>query len=330
MYKSAYTFGLYLMALLIVLSTVAAALIGNTNLFSDAMASEKYSDRYDNYQEYENYSDDENNYRTNYDDNYYYQDQQPQSSYSNNYGYDDNKKISYSNSYDNDDSKYSNYPTKDKKYVCQTGQFEGFFVESVEFCLSHNKPPVPPTPINNNSTLVNTFNCINPNVININTETNQSSSSLNGLLQPIQVTAVQGLNGNLDELSQIDLNKANVNLCIINDNDNIVIGGDNATNGVGTPNFCDQCFNSIRFGGSIPPDLRDDLDRYLATTLVNVGNAPAQVVGHVAGLCDLINAQDGITVAQVTTILTNAFHRSDPNAIVGVIECLEELELILF
>ena len=26
------------------------------------------------------------------------------------------------------------YPTKDKKYVCQTGQFEGFFVESVEFC----------------------------------------------------------------------------------------------------------------------------------------------------------------------------------------------------
>ena len=29
---------------------------------------------------------------------------------------------------------YSTYPTKDKKYVCQTGQFQGFFVESVEFC----------------------------------------------------------------------------------------------------------------------------------------------------------------------------------------------------
>ena len=30
--------------------------------------------------------------------------------------------------------KHSTYPTKDKKYVCQTGQFKGFFVESVEFC----------------------------------------------------------------------------------------------------------------------------------------------------------------------------------------------------
>ena len=29
---------------------------------------------------------------------------------------------------------YSKYPTKDKKYECKTGQFEGFFVSSVEFC----------------------------------------------------------------------------------------------------------------------------------------------------------------------------------------------------
>ena len=58
---------------------------------------------------------------------------QEQSSYdNNNYGYD-NKKISYNNSYE-DLKKYSTYPTKDKKYVCQTGQFQGFFVESVEFC----------------------------------------------------------------------------------------------------------------------------------------------------------------------------------------------------
>ena len=161
------------------------------------------------------YSDNNDKYRPNYDDNYYYQDQQEQS-YSNNYGYKDNKKISYGNSYDNDNSKYSNYPTKDKKYVCQTGQFEDFFVESVEFCLSHIKPPALPTPINNNSSIVNTFTCVNPNVININTDTNQSSSSLNGLLQPIQsATTVQGLNGNLDRHGQIDLNKAIVNLCII-------------------------------------------------------------------------------------------------------------------
>jgi len=31
------------------------------------------------------------------------------------------------------DSSYSQYPTDDKKYECQTGPFEGFFVSSVEF-----------------------------------------------------------------------------------------------------------------------------------------------------------------------------------------------------
>ena len=33
-----------------------------------------------------------------------------------------------------EDSSYSQYPTDDKKYECRTGQFEGFFVSSVEFC----------------------------------------------------------------------------------------------------------------------------------------------------------------------------------------------------
>jgi hypothetical protein len=32
------------------------------------------------------------------------------------------------------DNSYSKYPTDDKKYECQTGPFEGFFVGSVEFC----------------------------------------------------------------------------------------------------------------------------------------------------------------------------------------------------
>lgn len=40
--------------------------------------------------------------------------------------------------YDNynygDNNSYSKYPTKDKKYECRTGPFEGFFVSSVEFC----------------------------------------------------------------------------------------------------------------------------------------------------------------------------------------------------
>ena len=29
---------------------------------------------------------------------------------------------------------YSQYPTENKKYECQTGSFEGFFASSVEFC----------------------------------------------------------------------------------------------------------------------------------------------------------------------------------------------------
>ena len=33
-----------------------------------------------------------------------------------------------------EDSSYSQYPTGDKPYECQTGLFEGFFVSSVEFC----------------------------------------------------------------------------------------------------------------------------------------------------------------------------------------------------
>jgi hypothetical protein len=37
----------------------------------------------------------------------------------------------YNNYYDN---KYSQYPTKENKYECRTGPFEGFFVSSVEFC----------------------------------------------------------------------------------------------------------------------------------------------------------------------------------------------------
>ena len=121
------------MASLIMLS-VSAALIGNMNLFSDAMASGKHSDKNDNYQEYENYYSQDNQYTPDY--NYYYEPMEQQQSsydYNNNYGYDDTKQVSYNDSYE-DMKKYSTYPTKDKKYVCQTGQFQGFYVESVEFC----------------------------------------------------------------------------------------------------------------------------------------------------------------------------------------------------
>ena len=71
MHKSAYKFGLYLMASLIMLSALAI-LMGNMNLFSDAMASGKHSDKNDNYQEYEkSYYSDDNQYTPDY--NYYYE-----------------------------------------------------------------------------------------------------------------------------------------------------------------------------------------------------------------------------------------------------------------
>ena len=135
MLKSTTMLGLFLTASLIMLSTVGAAMpIGNMNLFSDAIASEINSDKYENPQEYEkSYYSDVNQYTPDYDD-YYEPMKQQQSSYDNNNdGYDNNQKISYNNSYE-DMNKYSTYPTKDKKYVCPTGQFEGFFVESLEFC----------------------------------------------------------------------------------------------------------------------------------------------------------------------------------------------------
>jgi hypothetical protein len=158
----------------------------------------------------------------------------------------------YDNNYygDSNSYSYSQYPTDDKKYECRTGPLEGFFVSSVEFCKhvkfdddkdrnDHNRdsgtgPQGPAGSGNNNSTLVNTFNCINNNNININTDNNSSSSSG---LQPIQDTIAQGLNGTLDGLS---LNKTIVNLCFINDNDNnTIVDGGNETE----PDLaCEECF----------------------------------------------------------------------------------------
>src|SRR5688500_8468357 len=106
----------------------------NMNMFSTAMADGK--DR-----------DDDKRYH--YDDNdnrdqqsTYGQDPYP-SSYDSGYAYDNSysnshDKQSYDTSYDinsyNADNTYSKYPTKDKKYECKKGQFEGFFVSFVEFC----------------------------------------------------------------------------------------------------------------------------------------------------------------------------------------------------
>jgi collagen triple helix repeat protein len=147
-------FGLFLMGLLLMGTSL------NMNMFSTAMASSE-KDR------------DDDNKRKHHDDNKRYQhddkkrshygdkdkNQYRQSSYgqdpysssynmgysydgSNSYGYDtygpqqpsyDQPRYDYSSQSSYGD--YSEYKTKDKKYECRTGPFEGFFTSSVEFCF---------------------------------------------------------------------------------------------------------------------------------------------------------------------------------------------------
>ena len=60
------------MASLIVLSTVATAIpMSNMNLFSDAIASGKHSNKNDNYHKYESYYSNDKQYTPDY--NYYYE-----------------------------------------------------------------------------------------------------------------------------------------------------------------------------------------------------------------------------------------------------------------
>jgi hypothetical protein len=195
------------------------------------------------------------------------------------------------------DSSYSQIPTDDKKYECRTGPFEGFFVSSVEFCKfkfdkddrkdNRDNRTAPAGSVNNNSTLVNTFNCINPNVININTETNQSSSLLSGL-QPLQGSAAQNLIGNISGLSQIDLNKTIINLCIINDNDKIVIqGGGNGT----AVDPCEECFELLT---------QEQLDNFAGNLLGLPPGSPEAV----EAICNfLLEAENGILENGIRTLL---------------------------
>jgi endonuclease/exonuclease/phosphatase family metal-dependent hydrolase len=69
----------------------------------------------------------------------YYNNEQPYADHyppSINYGEEDNdNSYSYNNYYPlSPSSPSSNYPTEDKKYECQKGKFEGFFVSSPKFC----------------------------------------------------------------------------------------------------------------------------------------------------------------------------------------------------
>jgi hypothetical protein len=120
---------------------MASLLLGtsvNMNLFSSANA--QGMGQYDNSYEQSTYGNDpyaSSSYDTSYSDDKSYDDKSYDNSYDKQsyYGpqqpsYDqprhDYKQSSYSD--------YSDYKTKDKKYECRTGPFEGFFVSSVEFC----------------------------------------------------------------------------------------------------------------------------------------------------------------------------------------------------
>jgi len=126
-----------------------------------------YENSYDSDYEKDSYDKRQygNSYEPDYNDySYKPMEQKQQSSYDNNYndGYDNNQKIPYNNNYD-DTNKYSTYPTKDKKFVCQTGQFEGFFVASLEFCnleipAGPQGPEGPPGQIN----FTNTYLVVGP------------------------------------------------------------------------------------------------------------------------------------------------------------------------
>ena len=122
MHKSA-IFGIFLMASWLVGTSV------NMNMFSSANA--QGMGQYDN------------SYQSTYGNDPY-----GGSSYDQSYGYDTygpqqpsyDKKPSYDYKPQSSYSDYSDYKTKDKKYECRTGPFEGFFVSSVEFCdAKHDK-----------------------------------------------------------------------------------------------------------------------------------------------------------------------------------------------
>ena len=144
-------FGLFLMALLLVGTSL------NMNMFSTAMASsekDRDHDKHDKRSQHDDnkrYQHDDNSYKTKYRQSSYEPDPYS-SSYNMGYGYDSNSysydtygpqqpsydqkpNYGYSSSQSSSYSDYSDYKTKDKKYECRTGPFEGFFTSSVEFCF---------------------------------------------------------------------------------------------------------------------------------------------------------------------------------------------------
>ena len=141
MNKSA-IFGLLLIGLLLMGTSL------NMNMFSTAMADGKDRDdkryHYDKDDKYRQSTYGPDPYPSSYNMGYSYDSNSYDSNSYDSNSYDSNKAYDmasydqqgYDNSYDKSSySDYSEYKTKDKKYECRTGPFEGFFTSSVEFCF---------------------------------------------------------------------------------------------------------------------------------------------------------------------------------------------------
>jgi hypothetical protein len=139
---------------------MASLLMGtslNMNMFSMAMASsekDRHDDKRDQHDDNKRYhygDNDKSKYlQSSYEPDPYSSSYNTEYSYdSNSYGYDpygtqqpsyydqqqqQQPNYGYSSSSQSSYGDYSEYKTKDKKYECRTGPFEGFFVSSVEFC----------------------------------------------------------------------------------------------------------------------------------------------------------------------------------------------------
>ena len=288
MYKSVYAIGL-LASSLVMLVIMPFLSQSNNFLLNSAMAQEYDTDHYERYAMGDMVANEYESYR-NYN---YYHETDPD------YYYD------YPSYNEDHKSDFRSYPSDDN------------------YEKSYDK--------SNQNSSVTENDCININNINVD-----NTENINAGINSDGVSATENENeerldansyGNNGQKYDDEYMKDKSVVCIIINN-YINVAGDGDGDGVGTPNSCLECFNSFRFGGPLTPELRDNLDRYLATTPVVVGDHQPQIVGYVGGLCNLIHADQGITVAQITNILTNAFQTPAPNIIAAVIECLQDQLLI--
>ena len=115
---------------MIVFASILGAILATSILaLNPSIIANAQAQMYDNQYGYDNndYYQDENQYG--YDDNSYYNQDY------NKYGYNDDSRVEleFADKYA-DDKNYKKHPSKDHKFVCKTGQFEGFFVKSPDVC----------------------------------------------------------------------------------------------------------------------------------------------------------------------------------------------------